>query len=166
MGEAKRRKLKDPNFGKPNFGKPIREAKTGKSKDKFFEKPSDPFFLLPREKQKEKAKSWSEEANRILPTTFKPDYGHWYLQNFGCKPITMLISPPYVINPDRMGKILTVSSGDHCISILLNNDQYKENVKGRERLPLSIELQVMPKYRFKTKQTNEFVIPFVVVNFP
>ena len=152
MGEAKRRKLKDPNFGKSEQ----------KPRNK---KPSDPFFLLPKEEQQKKAKAWDQQARASLNPNFKPDYGHWYLLNFGDTPIKMFLSPPYTIGPDRLGKILTASSGEHCISILMDKDQYKENVKGKERLPLNMELQVVPKHRFKTPQTNEFVIPFLALRF-
>jgi hypothetical protein len=143
MGEAKRRKLKDPNFGKT----------------------TDPFFLLPPDKQKEKIKVWSDEASRALKPGFKPDYGHWYLSTFGCKPINMFITPPYAISTDPMGKMLIASTDDFCISILIKKDQYRKNVQGKEGQPLSMELQVLPKSRYQSRETNEFVIPFIVVSF-
>jgi hypothetical protein len=152
MGEAKRRKLKDPNFGKSER----------KPRNK---KPSDPFFLLPQEEQQKKAIAWDQQARASLNPNFKPDYGHWHLLTFGCNPIKMFLAPPYMVFPDRLGKMLTASSNKHCISILMDKDQYKENVEGKEGSPLSMELQIMPKHRYKTPQTNEFVIPFLALRF-
>ncbi|MBZ8181162.1 hypothetical protein [Oscillatoria salina] len=141
MGEAKRRKQRDPNYGKA-------------------------LENLPEDMLKEKAKKWLEEANRILPNNFRPDYGHWYIANMGMKELNLIISGDYMVGKEKDGYMIIVHSEDFCTSITLSNQQHQQFLELKETTnspDFQVKAVPCPSERYYAKGV-EWVIPFKAIS--
>lgn len=144
MGEAKRRKQLDSNYGKP-----LNEV-------------SDSHF-------KKKASQWLAEAKRDLPKNFGLDYGHQYVATIGRREYCFVFECDYMVLRDGENYMVMARHGDRrqfCTSLIINQDQYNRVIKPYLGDPVkpTIQGRATPAIleRYKT-QSGEWVIPFQVI---
>jgi hypothetical protein len=141
MGEAKRRKLLDPNYGKPI---PITFQKANSDDVERFR---------------------VESMELVGETGLKPDFGLWQLMTFGVKPIHQVLVPDWFIVGQEKSPINGQIYENICISvsgmiatIFLTRETFAEWKKEKA---VNKTLLLIPciQDRYLNPQKNDWVIP-------
>ena len=143
MGEAKRRKALDPNFGKKKKPEVI---------------------------SLEKAKRWCEDSNLLLNPDDSPDYGHWCLLTSGEDEVLLRLEGEFTscqsaMNSMKGWKLLYCADPDFLVNILLSPKESKSYFEGREKEITSLIVHARPMPEFRQISIVNNISPRIVVPF-
>lgn len=96
MGEAKRRKQIDPNYGKVRYGKVRNQPEI-----------------------------WYKEMLANLPQNFRMDEGHRLYRSNGNAGVIIMIDGIIRVGNDRQGKMIQVNGEGSVLSLIVTNEQYE-----------------------------------------
>jgi len=136
MGQARRRKMCDPNYGKPKA------------------------TIFSRCDAMVAQQWWQESQSNAEEKKLLPDYGHWFAANLGIKHMHMHLSGEHLAFKERIAgrSVVHVSTGlgELLITVYLSPETYKTWKKDGHAL------NVIPNIedRFYSKGSGEWIIPF------
>ena len=90
----------------------------------------------------------------------RPDYGHWYFNKFGNTEINVFIESPFSFSTKKEGYI-NFTTGEGIGTIITSVAQAMQVGNN----PVALTIKPSPHEKYKTNQTNEWVIPFRIVKF-
>lgn len=94
------------------------------------------------------------------PTSLLPDFGHTYINQFGATPMTVEVQNPFTFYSTKEGYI-GFEGFDNSLGTIITSVATAKKI-GNATFVATIKPSLEEKY--KTKTTNEWVIPFRFVN--
>lgn len=118
-------------------------------------------WLAANKKDSDSINLQTSTSNSLLSNiNLRPDYGHWYFNKFGNAEITVFIEHPFSFSTKKEGYICFAA--EEGLGTIITSVAQAMKVGSS---PVALKIKPSPIERYKTSQTNEWVIPFRIVNF-